>query len=294
MNVLIVGSSGFIGNVLLEEFSKKHDVLGTFCTHPVDGLKHLDITDKKEISNVVTSFNPDIILHAAANPNVEYCEDHRKESWEVNVNGTENMAKVTKKVGAKLVYFSSDYIFDGKDGPYSEEDVPNPINVYGEQKLASERLIQGLLKDYLVIRTTVVYGLERLEKNFVMIMIKKLENNQSMKVPNDQVGTPTYANNLAIAVRELVEKNKKGIYHIAGPDLIDRYSFAKIVAEIFSLNPELLISVPTSQLGQVAPRPLKAGLKIDKAQRELETRLVGVREGLKMMKEDLKRRELHI
>lgn len=290
MRVLIIGASGFIGNLLLEEFSKAHDVLGTFYNHPVDNLVHLDVTDKSEVDDIVNSFKPDVILHPAASPNVEYCETHPEETRRVNVDGTANVVLTAKNIGAKLFYFSSDYIFDGKNGPYSEEDKPNPINVYGEQKLASEKLIQEDLKDYLIIRVTVVYGWERQGKNFVIRMIHTLKNNQTMKVPNDQVGTPTYVNNMCKAVRELVEKDKVGIYHVVGKDLMDRYSFAKVVTDVFSLNSELLIPVSTRELGQKASRPLQAGLKIDKAQKELETELVGVREGLKMMKKDLEYR----
>ncbi len=294
MRVLIIGASGFIGNILLEEFSKTHDVLGTFYSHPVDNLVHLDVTDKSEVDNVVNSFKPDVILYPAANPNVEYCEIHPEETWRVNVDGTANIVVMAKNIGAKLVYFSSDYIFDGKNGPYSEEDKPNPINVYGEQKLASEKLIQENLEYYLIIRVTVVYGWERQGKNFVMWMIHTLKNNQTMRVPNDQVGTPTYVNNMCKAVRELVEKGKVGIYHVVGKDLTDRYSFARIATDVFSLNSDLLIPVSTSELGQKASRPLQAGLRIDKTQKELEIELVGARRGLEMMKIDIERRSVQI
>jgi len=294
MNVLVIGASGFIGSSLVGQLSVRNRVLGTFCNRAVRGLVRLDMRNIGEIEDVARSFHPHVILVSAANPNVEYCEEHRDETWETNVKGTENVAKIAQRVEAKLVYFSSDYVFDGKDGPYGEGDTPNPISAYGKQKLASEELVRQMLEDHLVVRTTVVYGWEAEEKNFVMRMIRRLRNGHSMRVPNDQVGTPTYVDNLAAAVTELIEKDKQRTYHIVGPDLLDRYSFAKVVAEVFSLNPELLIPVPTSELGQKARRPLKAGLKTAKAQRELETQLVGVREGLATVKRNLERTSIDV
>ena len=167
LRILIVGASGFIGYHMFEEFSKQHHVAGTFYIHPANNFMHLDVKDKVEINEVLTSFSPDVIIYPAANPNVEYCETHPEETWEVNVKGTANILEIAKKIKAKFIFFSSDYIFDGKEGPYLEEDNPNPINVYGRQKLASEELMRESLKDYLIIRTTVVYGWERNGKNFI-------------------------------------------------------------------------------------------------------------------------------
>ncbi|MCK4320995.1 SDR family oxidoreductase [candidate division WOR-3 bacterium] len=290
LRILIVGASGFIGYHLFEEFSKHHQVLGTFYNHPASDFIHLDVKDKVEIDEVLTSFLPDVIIYPAANPNVEYCETHPEETWEVNVKGTANTLEIAKKIKAKFIFFSSDYIFDGKEGPYLEEDNPNPINVYGRQKLASEELIKESLMDYLIIRTTVVFGWERNRKNFIMQMIHALKNGETMEVPEDQVGTPTYVKNLCLATRELIEKDKTGFYNISGKDLIDRYNFARIAATIFSLNENLLIPVSLSEFREGVPIPIKAGLKIEKAQYELETELLGVKEGLEIAKIDIERR----
>lgn len=292
LRILIVGASGFIGYHMFEEFSKNHEVAGTFYNHPTSNFVHLDIKDKVEINNVLIFFSPDVIICPAANPNVEYCETHPEETWEVNVLGTANTIEYAKKIGAKFVFFSSDYIFDGKEGPYLEEDNPNPINIYGRQKLASEELIRENLPDYLIIRTTVVYGWERNGKNFIVRMIHTLEKDQSMEVPEDQVGTPTYVKNLCMATRELIEKDKTGVYNIAGKDLIDRYSFARTAAMVFSLNGSLLTPVSLNEYREGVPIPIKVGLKIEKAQHELETELLGFKEGLKLSKIDIERRNI--
>lgn len=284
MRVFIVGASGFVGRIMFEYLSREHETDGSFYKNPVKGLIYLNMTDRKAVKEIVTSLKPDVIIHPAANPNVEYCEEHPMETWQVNVEGSKNIIETAREIGAKLVYFSSDYVFDGTNGPYSEDDVPNPINEYGLQKLAVEKLITDSLDNYLIIRITVVYGWERRGKNFVMGLIKNLKNGSSIKVPCDQIGSPTYANNMVQAVKELIETDKTGIYHVAGTDIMDRYTFAKNVADIFELDENLLIPITTNQLGQKAKRPLKAGMKVDKVQKDVSIGLMSVREGLEAMK----------
>lgn len=284
MRVFIVGASGFVGRIMFEYLSREHETHGSFYSNPVKRLIHLDMTDLKVVKDILTSLKPDVIIHPAANPNVEYCEEHPKETWQVNVEGSRNIIETAREIGVKFVYFSSDYVFDGTNGPYSEDDVPNPINEYGLQKLAVEKLIKNYLEKYLIIRITVVYGWEPRGKNFVMGLIKNLKNGDFMKVPYDQIGSPTYANNMIQAVKELIEADKTGIYHVAGTDVMDRYTFAKNVAEIFELDENLLIPVTTNQLDQKAKRPLKAGMKVDKVQKDVSIRLMSVRDGLEDMK----------
>lgn len=284
MRVFIVGASGFVGRIMFEYLSREHETHGSFYSNPVKRLIHLDMTDLKAVKDILTSLKPDVIIHPAANPNVEYCEEHPKETWQVNVEGSRNIIETAREIGVKFVYFSSDYVFDGTNGPYSEDDVPNPINEYGLQKLAVEKLIKNYLEKYLIIRITVVYGWEPRGKNFVMGLIKNLKNGDFMKVPYDQIGSPTYANNMIQAVKELIEADKTGIYHVAGTDVMDRYTFAKNVAEIFELDENLLIPVTTNQLDQKAKRPLKAGMKVDKVQKDVSIRLMSVRDGLEDMK----------
>jgi len=284
MRIFIVGASGFIGSILCDYFSKEHEVYGSFYSFPIKRLIHLDITDKKIVMKIIASLRPDVIIHSAANPNVEYCEEHPKETWLVNVEGSKNLIETARNIGAKYVFFSSDYIFDGTDGPYSEDDMPNPINEYGKQKLAVEKLIKGSLENYLIIRITVVYGWERHCKNFAMKLIRNLKSGKAMKIPYDQIGSPTYVNNMVKVVKELVESDKIGVYNVAGSDLIDRYAFGKNVAKIFELDESLLIPVTTAELGQKARRPLKAGMKITKVQKDVSIHLMGMREGLIDMK----------
>lgn len=286
MRVFIAGASGFIGSILFGYFLKEHETYGSYYSNPVKGLIHLDIRDRNAVNDILTSLRPDVIIHPAANPNVEYCEEHPGETWKINVEGSENLIRSARNIGAKFVFFSSDYIFDGKSGPYSEEDIPCPINEYGKQKLAVETLITSSLEDYIIARITVVYGWERNGKNYVMGIIRNLKNGRHMKIPYDQVGSPTYANNMVQVIMSLIEADRTGIYHAAGRDLMDRYTFAKIVANVFELDQHFLIPAATEELGQKARRPLNAGMKIGKVETESAVHLMGAREGLEEMKKN--------
>ncbi|NQU17435.1 MAG: SDR family oxidoreductase [Candidatus Saganbacteria bacterium] len=291
MKILVVGASGFIGNILYDSLSRNHETIGTFCQHPSPGLIHLDITSEIEVGEIFDKYKPSVVFQPAALGNANLCEENRDRCFRVNFLGTKNLVGAAKKINSKFVYFSSDYIFDGKNGPYGEGDRPNPICNYGEAKLASERLIQEQLQRFLIIRTTVVYGWERAGKNFVVNLINNLSNNKTLKVPYDQIGSPTYAPNLVEVVEELVLLKKVGIYNVVGEDLMDRYAFSQFTAEVFGLDKQLLLPVSTTELKQPCPRPLRAGMKIDKVKNEIKTRLVGVREGLKLMRKE--RQDIH-
>lgn len=284
--IFIVGASGFIGNYLFKSFANRGwTAKGSYYQYPEDGFSKIDITNKTEIARVVVKELPEVVCLPAANPNVEYCQEHPKETEKVNVEGTRNVALICKEIGARLVYFSSDYIFDGTSGPYAEEDTPNPLCVYGKQKLSSENIIRDMLDNYLIARTTIVYGWEKRGKNFLERLLQSLKNRIEISVPVDQIGSPTYVENLSDMLFALVEKNAAGIFNICGNDCISRYAFACKAAEIFGLDASYLKPVTTEKLGQKAPRPLKAGMKTDKMEHAIHIKPLGVIEGLIKMRE---------
>lgn len=281
---LVVGASGLIGHILWSKLPPDRRY-GTFYSYPVPGFVHLDIRDAQDSSSLVRDLSPSVIFQTAALPNVDWCEEHPEECWAMNVLGTVNLARAATDVGAKFIFFSTDYVFDGKDGPYSETDEPSPINVYGKAKLAAEKFIQEQLEDFLIVRVMGVYGWEQRVKNFVMWLLDRNSKGQAVKVPMDQIGSPAYADNMLDVVLDLVNLNQRGVFHVAGSQLMDRYTFACIVSETFNLDQRLLVPVATKELGQKAARPLKAGLHTDHVQSLVSTKLLGPHEGLRLMKE---------
>jgi dTDP-4-dehydrorhamnose reductase len=285
MRVLIVGASGFIGSTLHSIFGA--DVVGTYCSHPVEGLRYLDMRDAAAVTRLLAETQPALVIHPAAQPHVDWCEDHVQESYDVNVAGTGNVAVAARAVGARYIFFSTDYVFNGDCGPYREDAVPDPLNIYGRHKLEAERRIANTLDDYVIVRVCGVYGFERLGKNFVMGLLAKGRRGEVMNVPSDQWANPTYADNLSVAVKELALSSHRGIFHVVGPEYLDRVSFARLACRVFDLDPGFLQPRPTAELGQRARRPLRGGLDATKARAVLSTALQAPRPGLELMKRRL-------
>jgi dTDP-4-dehydrorhamnose reductase len=282
MSVLIIGGSGFVGGELMKVFGS--DAVGTFCHTPTEGLIPLDITDEQQVGDVIERLRPRLIIHPAAQPNVDRCESEIDESYRVNVVGTRNVAGAARRVGARLVYFSTDYLFDGTAGPYPPDAKPAPLNVYGRHKLEAEEAVRELVADHLIARLCGVYGYHPDGKNFVMGLIAKGRRGERMLVPADQWGTPTFVENLAEAVKELALSHHVGVVHPVGPDYLSRIEFARLAAEILELAPDFLQPVSTEELGQAARRPLRAGVDNRSTQALLRTRLAGAREGLRAVR----------
>ncbi|MEB2284446.1 MAG: SDR family oxidoreductase [Myxococcales bacterium] len=278
MPTLIIGASGLVGGALRNEFP---DATGTYLRHAGPGLVPLDITDAAAVDALVARVRPELILLPAAQPAVDRCELDPDESERVNVGGTGNVARAAARLGARLVYFSSDYVFDGAAGPYEVDAAPCPINVYGRHKLAAETLVRAAVADHLIARVSGVYGYQPDGKNFVMALARLGAAGERMRVPSDQWGTPTYAPSLAAAVRELAASGHRGIVHPAGPDYLTRIDFARLAAEVFGYDDAFLVPVTTPELEQPAARPLRAGVDNRSTQALLRTtRLAGAREGL--------------
>lgn len=274
-----------IGRALYGAFSKgNYDVVGADKVAVSNDFFLLDITQRDIVQRTVSRVKPDVVVLSAALSGVDKCEELPLESERVNLGGLQNVIDAVDKEKTVVIYFSSDYIFDGANGPYTESDKPNPLCVYGKHKLMGEEMIKKALKKHLIVRSTGVFGPEIEGKNFVLSLMRKLKNGERVKVPFDQIGSPTYSENLAEVIEELVRKGKTGVYNIVGPELTDRYSFAREVCKVFELSENMLVPVTTQELDQKAKRPLKGGLKIDKVKKDILTRLVGYKEGLRLLK----------
>jgi dTDP-4-dehydrorhamnose reductase len=283
--VLITGASGFVGKNLLKTLPPDFDIFGTHHSNKKDFLHFLDITISKNVDEIFENVKPNIVIHTAALPNVNYCEENRTLAKKINLDGTKNIIRGCIREGAKLVFISTDYVFDGEDGPYSEDAQTNPLNYYGELKLQAEEEIKKNLGDYLIIRTTNIYGFDSESKNFVMFVLEKLESRLEVVVANDQYGNPTYVEDLSRAIKELIIKKKTGVYNVAGPDNISRVEFGQTVAEVWGFDLDLIRGKTTKELNQDARRPKRSGFIIDKIKRELDIEMHDTMKGLELMRD---------
>ncbi|HAH33140.1 MAG TPA: NAD(P)-dependent oxidoreductase [Elusimicrobia bacterium] len=283
MRALIIGSSGQVGSNLERACAVKGlEVYGADIKPASKGL-YIDVSEPVSVRAAFETAQPGVVFLCAAMTYVDGCEKNPALAEKINVKGTEITTACCREAGSKLVYLSTEYVFDGKNGPYSETDAPNPVSVYGRTKLEGERLALAL-KSALSIRTTVVYSYAPGEKNFLMQLIDAARSGVKMRVPKDQYSNPTYAPELAEFMVELVLKNKIGIYNVVGAERMERYSFALKACEILGLNTSLIEPALTSELGQTAARPLSAGLKTDKLKKELGRAPLGASDSLSIIK----------
>jgi len=229
-----------------------------------------------------------VIINCAAYTDVDKCETERELCWKLNVDAVKNLIIAARLEDSKIVHYSTDYVFNGNKGPYTEEDKPNPISFYGRSKLASENALISSGVNYVIIRTMVLIGMgKNVKPNFALWMINKLRNNEPINIVDDQIGNTTMADDLAYGSLKIVEKDCKGIYNIAGSDIISRLEYAMILCEVFKLNKNLISPIKTSQLNQPASRPLNSGLITNKASSELGFQTMDSLEGLRLLKVQL-------
>jgi len=286
--LIITGASGLLGNKIVELAKNDYTVIPLHKTKPLhsNSLK-LDITNAVEVLNLFNKLKPAIIVHTASETNVDKCETEKEHAWKTNVEGTHNIALACSKIGAKLAYISTDYVFDGEKGHYEEQDKPNPINYYGFTKFEGEKQIISHCRNYVILRTSVLYGWHPWKQNFVTWIISALKQNKELTVVEDHYNTPTLAGNLAEIALEAVQKDLQGLYHVSGSKRISRYEFAKQIAKAFNLDQNLIKPIKMSQLtAWVAKRPRDSSLNTDKIQKQLKTKPLNITEGLGRMKKE--------
>jgi dTDP-4-dehydrorhamnose reductase len=264
MRIFISGASGLVGGNCLQFFTSQHcEVVGTHLSYPTSQTFYFNTLSLGDTNNFdVLKFNPDVIVHCGALTHVDYCESNERESYEKTVQSTINLISVAKKTNATFVFLSTDYIFDGKNGPYTEDEHPHPLNIYGMHKLHAEQILQKEMEDYLILRVTNVYGKELRNKNFVARIIEQCKNGQeiTLNLPYDQFASPTNAYDIARAMYQLLIDQKKGIYHIASSDYMNRIELAKRVLSYFPHVSYTLNPLDTQTLNAPASRPLLGGL----------------------------------
>ncbi len=255
--VLITGAGGQLATALGRTLADQYNILvvGEFEQHgPL-----CDLTDWKQVQATVAAFKPAIIINTAAVTNVDLNDAQPELAQAVNTRGVEYLMTASEKF-ARLVQISTDYVFDGSAGPYLEADLPNPINVYGQTKLAADLLVLEHPGN-LVVRANVLYGgQDGSEASFVRWVIRSLEAGDTIRIVDDQVNNPTLTDHLAQAISRAIDQDGAGLYNYGGLEFLDRYAFACKIARHFGLPADLIEPIKTAELEQLAPRPLSSGL----------------------------------
>ena len=261
--ILVTGASGQLGRAFIRKSREKYNVLGTGRKYSdLCPFKKGDITDRKFIKEIVDDYTPDVIVHFAAMTGVDECEQNPYAAESVNIASVE---WILNDFSGYFIFISTDYVFDGKDGPYSEKAKTNPINVYGKTKLKAESIIRSHSKKWLILRTNVLFDYsEWTTASFVNWVVKSLRNRKSISVVLDQFNNPIWTDHLAHIINSLIEMDATGLYHSGSIEYISRYDFALMIAKKFELDQSLISPITTKALNQIALRPLKGGLRTEK------------------------------
>lgn len=288
--ILITGSNGLLGQKLVELISKdtNYELIATsrgenrlsnktgYTYHP------LNVADREDVKLVMKKFEPNFVIHTAAMTNVDQCESQRDECWQLNVRAVEYLVEFCQKINCFLLHVSTDFIFDGENGPYDEEAVAKPISYYGTSKLAAERTVMKSKIPYAIARTVLVYGIaEDMSRSNIILWVKKsLEDKKTIQVVNDQWRSPTLAEDLAIGCFLIVQKEAAGIFNISGKDFLSPYQMAIKTADYFELDKSFIVESDSTKFTQPAKRPPRTGFIIDKAVKELGYNPVSFDEGI--------------
>ncbi len=294
-SLIVVGANGLLGQNIIKKLKDRFDIYATsfeeeayFPLEYVKSYTPIDITNRAEVVTFLQKIKPDVIINTAAFTNVDGCEETPDQCWSVNVRGVEYMVDACSSFKPVFVQVSTDYVFDGEAGPYSEEDEPNPRGNYARSKLAGEHVVENSKLDYIIARTQVLFGVgNRVRHNFVTWVIEQLTNNKKIRIVDDQIGTPTYAPDFAEAIARLLQKEAYGLFHVSGPDIVSRYDFALKIAEVFELDAGLIERSKTAELKQKAPRPMNSAFKIYKLINYTDWEPHSLTEALQLMKEEL-------
>lgn len=292
MNILITGATGLLGKSLIETNMFSHNIIGIYLgKYKMINTKNvkyccLDIRNRDAIKEIFKENNIEVVIHAAGIADVDFCQEHYEEAYQSNVSATQNIIELCKEMNSKLLYVSTNAVFDGENAPYKEEDRTNPINNYGRIKLECEEKIRDAFNDYLIVRPILMYGWNNPNErgNLVKFILDKLGNKERVNMVNDVWENPLSAYQCSDAIWSLIDKNKRGTYHIAGKDIVNRYEYATTVAEIFNLDRYLIIPVDSSFFPNIAPRPRNTSYLTFKLEREIGYIPLSLRDGLTQMK----------
>jgi len=283
--ILIVGGSGQVGQQLIQSFRKYgHNVNATYYQNKKANMLPLDASNAQQVKNLFSKCKPVIVVNALnAAGGTDACEKNPSLAEQYHYSTGVNLIDNAIQYDARYIQISTDYVFDGKYGPYAETDIPNPISHLGRAKLKLEKYIQKSMSNALIVRSSFIYSWapDSKTKNFLMQIFDCSSRNVPMRVPVDQVGNVTYAPNFADALVEMILSECSGLYHLAGATRCSKYDWATKVVDVFGLDRNILLPVSTKELKQVGPRPLESGFILENAKSVLKkTHLMTLEEGL--------------
>ncbi len=293
--ILLTGSNGLLGQKLVGLISEipTIELFATAKNGNRLSIKtgytfiEMDITNPIQVANVIDSVRPNVIIHTAAMTNVDQCESEKELCWEMNVNAVEYLVSACELIDCLLIHLSTDFIFDGEEGPYDETATPNPISYYGESKLAAEEILLASNIRWAIARTVLVYGIvsDMSRTNIILWVKKSLEDGKTIKVVTDQFRTPTLAEDLAMGCWQIADNEATGIFNISGKDLLTPYEMAIKTADFFGLDKSLIFKADSSTFSQPAKRPPKTGFIIEKAASTLGYKPHTFDQGIKVVAE---------
>lgn len=291
--ILLTGSNGLVGQNILKKLiaADQYNLLATsYSSNKYPDLqgyqfRSVDITDRKSILNLEHQFRPSVIIHCGAMTQVDPCEENQALAEQVNLEGTRNLADLASACQSHFIYLSTDFVFSGEDGPYTEEDQPAPANFYGQTKLEAENYTRCLEIPWTIVRTILVYGVtpSMSRSNLVLWVKSSLESNKVIHVVDDQFRMPTLVNDLADGILSIVERNATGVYHLSGPDMHSIFELAKMTAHFFNLDENLIRPISSAELNQPGKRPPSTGFDLRKARENLGYQPKKFEEGLSLV-----------
>jgi len=291
---LITGVNGLLGQNIVKEFLVDHEIYGLdlnpgiFDAHENVHVKQLDLNDSDALQAYIKQVNPANIIHTAAYTNVDRAEDQIDIAFAVNADVPKMLARICQEADIPLVHISTDYVFSGNAGPYSEFDRRDAWGKYAESKLAGESAVLASEARAAIIRPNVMYGHGKyLTSSFVEWLLGELRNERSVRIVDDQYNNPTYARRLAAVIRTVIEHEAWDIWHFGSKEVVSRYTFALMIADTFGLSSELIDAISTVELNQKAPRPMRSGLICEKVKKELAIPILSIKEELELLKEEM-------
>jgi dTDP-4-dehydrorhamnose reductase len=289
MKIVVTGANGFLAQHLCMYLANK----GFNCYAVSRGERRipvaeridytsLDLTDRSLVHAYIHAVQPDVIVHVAAMSKPDECHQNRETCLLQNVTATGYLLQAAENCSSHFIYLSTDFIF-GENGPHAEDDLPDPLNFYGESKLMAEKLVQDYAGHFTIVRPVFIYGRhwEGMRPSFIQWVQQQLQAGKAIKVVSDQLRTPTYAPDICKGIERIIELQKEGVYHLAGKDILSPYSMAKMVARVLGLNESLIQEVDSNSFPEPVRRSRKSGLKIDKAIRELNYQPLSFEAGLR-------------